>query len=512
MLSTSSFNALLKTLEEPPPRVTFIMATTELHKVPDTILSRCQEFEFRTIPTVKIFERLKLISVAEQVNITDEGLKEIARSGEGSMRDAQSNFDQVISFSGEQIGTDDVITALGLASSEMLGRVMQAVSDKNPKEILAVVEDLVRRGQDLRNFCRDLLSFLRDLLVAKVAGDEESLLESASLSVSELRAFAENFAESDLLRFFNSLSETEESLRKATQERYILEIGLIKLIEMRRVASLEKIIERLALLEKVLGNGDFAQNSEETAAPPQNFAPTVEKKTSIVDFSREEVPFEVGATKSVVFKEDTKTAKETNQTETGTNGGAGAETAPIEKPESFSPTIESALTEPLRVETFSAKPPEISPAKTFQPLDADFINSVQIKLPPIAAEDLEHIEDNWLDNAYEEKLKREGDNLNAIEAAEEIVLRLLGNASTNYTAQSFQANGGSAAAFAPAKSNAPPIFVPPNFDDEEESQEFVPLSENPTEEELFTYAQNHPTVKRALRIFRGKIIGVSKNK
>src|SRR5688500_19349473 len=103
MLSGAAFNALLKTLEEPPPRVVFIMATTELHKVPETILSRCQEFEFRTIPLQKIFDRLKLIAEAEKIGVTDEALKELARSGEGSMRDAQSNFDQVISFSYERI-------------------------------------------------------------------------------------------------------------------------------------------------------------------------------------------------------------------------------------------------------------------------------------------------------------------------------------------------------------------------------------------------------------------------
>src|SRR5687767_13154232 len=112
MLSNSSFNALLKTLEEPPPNVVFIMATTELHKVPDTILSRCQEFQFRTIPLNKIYERLHLIAETEKINIADGALREIARSGEGSMRDAQSNFDQVISFSGENIEINDVVSAL----------------------------------------------------------------------------------------------------------------------------------------------------------------------------------------------------------------------------------------------------------------------------------------------------------------------------------------------------------------------------------------------------------------
>ncbi|MDM7922840.1 MAG: DNA polymerase III subunit gamma/tau, partial [Pyrinomonadaceae bacterium] len=148
MLSTSSFNALLKTVEEPPPRVVFIMATTELHKVPDTIASRCQEFQFRTIAPQKIYDRLKLIAEAEKVNIDEAALREIARSGEGSMRDAQSNFDQVISFAGEHISADDVTNALGIASVEMLSRVAAAVARQDAKEVLLVVDELIARGQD----------------------------------------------------------------------------------------------------------------------------------------------------------------------------------------------------------------------------------------------------------------------------------------------------------------------------------------------------------------------------
>src|SRR4051812_27608283 len=195
MLSTSSFNALLKTLEEPPPNVEFIMATTELHKVPITILSRCQEFEFRTIPLAKIFARLKLIAEAEKINITDEALREIARSGEGSMRDAQSNFDQVISFSGAHIEVPDVANALGLASAEMLVRIVTAIAHNKPAEALNVVDDLIARGHDLRNYCRDLLSFFRDLLIAKVAGENDNLLETAVLSADELSKYALHFTE-----------------------------------------------------------------------------------------------------------------------------------------------------------------------------------------------------------------------------------------------------------------------------------------------------------------------------
>jgi DNA polymerase-3 subunit gamma/tau len=294
MLSNSSFNALLKTLEEPPPRVAFVMATTELHKVPDTILSRCQEFQFRTIPLKKIYDRLKLIAEAENINIADGALREIARSGEGSMRDAQSNFDQVISFSGDSIEIADVISALGVASTEMLTSVVRAIADGTPAVALQTVDELVSRGQDLRSFCRDLLSLFRDLLMAKMAGDAEHLFDSALMSIEELKKLAGPFSESDLIRFFNSLSETESKLRDATQPRYQLEIGLVKLIEMRRLVPLEQIIERLAKLESALGGSSLPQTETDgRAKTPETAGAAVEKKKLAVDFAAEEVPFPV---------------------------------------------------------------------------------------------------------------------------------------------------------------------------------------------------------------------------
>jgi len=254
MLSTSSFNALLKTIEEPPPRVVFIMATTEKHKVPDTILSRSQQFEFRTIATAKILERLKLIAGAEKISIGEDALREIARVGEGSMRDAQSAFDQVISFAGEQIKLEDVEMALGVAGVDVLTRVMRGIAEHQPAETMAVIDDLVMRGHDLRNFCRDLLAHFRDLLVAKVSGSNE-LLESAVCERKELDRQAALFSESDLVRFFHSLAETENKLRTATHPRYQMEVGLVKLMEMRRLQPISALIERVAALETSLRTG-----------------------------------------------------------------------------------------------------------------------------------------------------------------------------------------------------------------------------------------------------------------
>jgi DNA polymerase-3 subunit gamma/tau len=248
MLSTPAFNALLKTLEEPPPRVVFIMATTERHKVPETILSRCQQFEFRTIATAKIFERLKLIAKAEKMTIPDDALREIARTGNGSMRDAQSALDQVISFAGDKIKKEDVEMALGVAGADILTRIIDAIAENRPADAITVVDDIVMRGHDLRNFCRDLLAHFRDLLVTKVAANEE-LLELAVCSPEELKRQASLFSESDLVRFFHSLTETETKLRTATQPRYQLEIGIVKLMELRGVETIGEILTRLAALE-----------------------------------------------------------------------------------------------------------------------------------------------------------------------------------------------------------------------------------------------------------------------
>jgi DNA polymerase-3 subunit gamma/tau len=254
LLSTSSFNALLKTMEEPPPRVAFIMATTERHKVPETILSRCQQFEFRTIATAKILDRLRLIANAEKISIPDDALREIARSGEGSMRDAQSAFDQVISFAGAEIKKDDVEMALGVAGADTLIRVVNGIANHEPAEALAVVDDVVMRGHDLRNFCRELLAHFRDLLVTKVSASEE-LLESAVCDGDELKRQAQLFSESDLVRFFHSLAETETLLKTAAHPRYQLEVGLVKLMEMRRLENLGQLMDRLAILEASLGGG-----------------------------------------------------------------------------------------------------------------------------------------------------------------------------------------------------------------------------------------------------------------
>ncbi|HKP37395.1 MAG TPA: DNA polymerase III subunit gamma/tau [Pyrinomonadaceae bacterium] len=273
MLSASAFNALLKTIEEPPPRVIFIMATTDEHKVPETITSRCQLFEFRTIATGKIAERLRLIADAEKLSISDEAIREIARAGDGSMRDAQSAFDQVISFAGTKIKTEDVEKALGLAGADVLARVVKGIAENNPAEALAIVDDVVMRGHNLRNFLRDVLAHLRDLLVVKVSGDAR-ILDSASTQSAALKEQADQFSQSDLVRFFHSLAETESTLRDAANPRYQVEVGLVKLMEMRRLAPLGDLVQRIAALETALRTGKAPAEVKPPQASPAASTPT----------------------------------------------------------------------------------------------------------------------------------------------------------------------------------------------------------------------------------------------
>jgi DNA polymerase-3 subunit gamma/tau len=469
-LSRPAFNALLKTLEEPPENVVFVMATTELHKVPETIRSRCQEFDFRTIPLQKILDRLKIIATAETINVDDAALREIARSGMGSMRDAQSNFDQVISFSGEKISIADVSNGLGIASTEMLTQVLKAISDASPRLVLNVVAELVSRGQDARNFCRDLLAIFRDLMVFKVSGGDESLVETSALSSDELGDYAARFTESDFVRFFNSLCETESKLKDAVQPRYVLETGLVKLTEMRRVVPVEQLLERLAQLELMIGDGDASPRPQEASV-----AATAEKKTLISEpAAHEHEPPDIeSAFESETLPDDTD--------------------LPIE-PEPIFEDTEHPVREP---ENVSAGMPVI---------DLGFLDSLPVKLAPIDAEALEHIEDTWLDAAYDRKLANSGDDLLPIVGAAELIRNILGK-SAGESATRTNSNGAAASAAAPALTQ---VYLPPDLDTDDEESEPAALPENATDEELLAYAANHPLAKKAMRIFRAKIVEVKR--
>jgi DNA polymerase-3 subunit gamma/tau len=250
MLTTEAFNALLKTLEEPPPQVVFILATTELHKVPATILSRCQHFNFRAISHREILDRLQYIANEEQVQISTEALNAIARSSEGSMRDAQSLLDQAISFCGKAVNDEAVRSLLGIIPHQILEAFTEAIAQSDSKSLLVLVDQLVQSGHSLQHFVREMLSHFRNLLMVKIVGENPQLIPLAAAELSRLNQLASEFSEEDLIRFFNVLVSTDGALRWSSQPRFHLEMGLVKLIQTKRLAPIEEVIGNLEGLIK----------------------------------------------------------------------------------------------------------------------------------------------------------------------------------------------------------------------------------------------------------------------
>jgi DNA polymerase-3 subunit gamma/tau len=242
-LSSHSFNALLKSIEEPPPHVVFMMATTELDKIPETVLSRSQVYEFRTISTKGIADQLRRIVDAEGITVGDEALQLIARDAEGSMRDAQSKLDQVIAFTGKIIGSDDVATVLGLVGRDLLLDAVQAVASEDALAAFGLTGRAVEMGYDLRAVCRELSRVVRDLLVLTVDPSRIADPEIAGEGERDrLKGLAARFSREDLLRAFDLLTRAEFDIRSAAQPRYHLEMALLRWIHLRKLVPIEDLI------------------------------------------------------------------------------------------------------------------------------------------------------------------------------------------------------------------------------------------------------------------------------
>jgi DNA polymerase-3 subunit gamma/tau len=242
-LSNASFNSLLKSIEEPPPHVVFMMATTELDKIPETVLSRAQVYEFRTISTKVIATQLRQIMNAEGITVGEESLQLIARDADGSMRDAQSKLDQVIAFTGKTIAPDDVATVLGLVGRDLLLDTLQAVADEDAPASFALAARAVEMGYDLRAVCRELSRMVRDVLVLAVDPSRINDPEIAGEGERDrLKALAGRFSREDLLRAFDLLTRAEQEIKGAAQPRYHLEMALLRWIHLRKLVSIEDLI------------------------------------------------------------------------------------------------------------------------------------------------------------------------------------------------------------------------------------------------------------------------------
>jgi DNA polymerase-3 subunit gamma/tau len=242
-LSGHSFNALLKSIEEPPPHVVFMMATTELDKIPETVLSRSQVYEFRTISTKTISDQLRRIVDAEGIAAGDDALQLIARDAEGSMRDAQSKLDQVLAFTGKTVSSEDVSTVLGLVGRDLLLDAVEAVADENAVAAFELTARAVEMGYDLRSVCRELSRVARDLLVLSVDPSRINDPEISGESERErVKALAGRFSREDLLRAFDLLTKVETEIRTAPQPRHHLEMALLRWIYLRKLTPIEDLI------------------------------------------------------------------------------------------------------------------------------------------------------------------------------------------------------------------------------------------------------------------------------
>ena len=268
-LSQQAFDALLKSIEEPPPHVVFMMATTELEKVPPTIQSRSQVFELKTIGVKQINDQLQAIATAEQIQIDEAALTLLARAGDGSMRDAQSAFDQVIAFAGTTITADDVTTVLGLVRRDLLMDIAEAVTREDGAAVFELAARAVESGYDMRHVIRELARLNRDLLVV---GLDPSRLNDPEIAAEgereRIRALAAQFSSEDLMRAFDVLTKAEYEIRGSTQPRYHLELALLRWIHLRRLVPLTDLIQGL---DK--GSGALPRASAAGPAPVRPVSP-----------------------------------------------------------------------------------------------------------------------------------------------------------------------------------------------------------------------------------------------
>jgi len=255
MLTAPAFNALLKTLEEPPPHVIFIFATTEVHRVPITITSRCQLFDFRRIPAAEIMGHLRRIAQEEDIQISDVSLRILAREAGGSMRDAQSLLEQMIAFSGKTISDEDLLEVLGVIDRQDLLSTAGAILQGDPVRCLETIERLYLHGHDLRRFCQELAEHFRNLLVMKVSDEPQKLVDLTDAELAELKDQADTVSSSTLQQFFHLLLRGEEEIRRSSNAKLVLEMTLLRLVQLPQVMDIDKVISQMQKLEQRIETG-----------------------------------------------------------------------------------------------------------------------------------------------------------------------------------------------------------------------------------------------------------------
>ena len=273
MLTKEAFNALLKTLEEPPPHVIFVFATTETHKIPATILSRCQRYEFKRISLKEITATLRKISTGEGIQVSDQALTWIAQGGEGSLRDSQSILDQAISFAGTDIGDADVEALLGRGDRKYLFDLSRAILGRDSGACLKIIDEAFYAGADLKVFYERMLAHFRNLLLVKITAGQGGLLDLSDHEVAELTRQAAAVSRETLQRLLDVLMAGEEEMRKSLNPRLVLEFTSVKMAWQEPLIPVDEILLRMEGIEKRLGQ----QAPAELSAPQKTYPPPPER-------------------------------------------------------------------------------------------------------------------------------------------------------------------------------------------------------------------------------------------
>lgn len=268
MLSSGAFNALLKTLEEPPEYVIFILATTEVHKIPVTIMSRCQHYDFKRITIETISNRMLDLMAEEHVEVEDKAIRYIAKAADGSMRDALSLLDQCIAFYlGQKLTYDHVLEVLGAVDTDVFSQLLRSVIRRDVPKALNTVEELVMQGRELTQLASDFTWYLRNLLLVKTSDMIEDVLDVSTENMMQLREEAEMIEADMLLRYIRIFSELSEQLRYATQKRVLLEVALIKLCTPAMEVGTDSLLDRIRAMEEKLEQGLSAAAQGQAGAP-----------------------------------------------------------------------------------------------------------------------------------------------------------------------------------------------------------------------------------------------------
>lgn len=289
MLSQGAFNALLKTLEEPPSYVIFILATTEPHKIPATILSRCQRFDFKRVTVKDITSRMKKICVEENIEVEEKALNLIARNSQGALRDALSILDQCISFGDNKIEYKDVVELLGTVNVEQLFDLAQYIINQDTKESIKILNEFIVWGKDIRNLINDLIDHFRNLMICKVSTDLDEIISLPEETIEQLKSQADTINNNDLIRILNILSTTQDNIKTASNPRVVAEVTMMKIAQPMFDESKEALIKRIENLEKVIESGNIKVTTVNEALDNQNIEFEVKEEIEYEDVKSEDV-------------------------------------------------------------------------------------------------------------------------------------------------------------------------------------------------------------------------------